>query len=84
MISPDGKHVVYSTETGGKQNVWLRGLETAENVQLIPPSDDHYLGFAFSKSGNTLFFVRKGSDDSAPTAVYRIANIRWNTGKDHR
>lgn len=75
VISPDGKHVVYSSETGGKQNVWLRDLETSENVQLIPPSDDHYLGFAFSKSGSTLFFVRKGSDDSAPTAVYRMAKF---------
>ena len=75
VISPDGKHFVYSTETGGKQNLWLRSLDTAENVQLIPPSDDHYLGFAFSKSGNTIFFVRKSSDDSAPTAVYRIATF---------
>ncbi len=73
VISRDGKHVVYSIETGVKQNVWLRNLETSENVQLIPPSDDHYLGFAFSRSGSTLFFVRKPSDDSAPSAVYRMA-----------
>ena len=72
VISPTGEHVVYSIETGDKQSVWIRNLETSENVQIIPPSDDHYLGFAFSNSGSTLFFVRKRSDDSAPSAVYRV------------
>lgn len=75
VISPDGKHVAYSSETGGKQNVWLRNLETSENVQIIPPSDDHYLGFAFSNKGSDLFFVRKGADDSAPTAIYRVGKF---------
>lgn len=73
IISPDGTHVVYSSETGGQQSVWLRNLDTSENVQIIPPSDDHYLGFAFSRDGRSLFFVRKRSEDEAQAAVYRMA-----------
>src|SRR5262245_9154245 len=31
-ITPDGKYVAYTVENGGKQSIWLRQLETAENI----------------------------------------------------
>jgi DNA-binding winged helix-turn-helix (wHTH) protein len=40
-ISPDGKNVVYTSGTGrDKQSVWLRQIETGNNIQIIPPSDE--------------------------------------------
>ena len=72
VISPDGNLAAYSSETGKKQSLWLRNLTSSVNIQLIPPSDDHYLGLAFSKDGLSVYFVRKGSEDNSLTAIYHI------------
>src|SRR5262245_43177664 len=44
VITPDGKYVAYTNETGDKQSIWLRQLETSENIQIVPPTDSRYLG----------------------------------------
>jgi Tol biopolymer transport system component/DNA-binding winged helix-turn-helix (wHTH) protein len=71
VITPDGKYVAYTGETGGKETIWLRQLETSENIQIVPPVDEHYLGLAISHDGNSLYFVRKNPTDEA-SAIYRV------------
>lgn len=73
-ISPDGTYAVYSEESGGKDSLWLRRLDGSENVQIVPPSADEYLGLTFSNSGTLIYFVRlpRGSDVHALPALYRI------------
>lgn len=59
IISPDGKSVVYTQGLGSdKQSIWLRQLETGDNVEIVPLTDDFYYGLAFSPDGNVLYFVR--------------------------
>ncbi len=72
VVSSDGKNVVYTNFSGDKQNVWLRQIETANNIEIIPPSDDRYAGLALSPDGNFLYFVRypKGSVTSS---LYRVS-----------
>jgi Tol biopolymer transport system component/DNA-binding winged helix-turn-helix (wHTH) protein len=71
VITPDGRYVAYTSETGGKESIWLRQLETSENIQIVPPTDQRYLGLAVSHDGNSLYFVRKNiSDDSS--ALFRV------------
>lgn len=72
VITPDGKYVAYTSETGGKESVWLRQLETSENIQIVPPTDEQYLGLAISHDGNSLYFVRKAVIDKSTSAVYRV------------
>ncbi len=72
VITPDGKYVAYTVETGGKQTIWLRQLETSENIQIVPPSDHDYLGLAISNDGNSLYFVRKTRIDPATSELYRV------------
>ncbi|MEO8434283.1 MAG: winged helix-turn-helix domain-containing protein [Pyrinomonadaceae bacterium] len=72
VITPDARYVAYTSETGGKQSIWLRQLETSENIQIVPPSDDSYLGLAVSHDGNSLYFVRKHQTDQSPSAIYRV------------
>ena len=67
-ITPDGKYVAYTSETGGKQSVWLRQLETSENIQIVPPIAEPYWGLVISHDGNSLFFVR----GIETRAVYRV------------
>ena len=71
VITPDGKYVAYTSESGGKHSVWLRQLETSENIQIVPPGDKAVEGLAFSNDGNSLYFVRESPEDLAK-AIYRV------------
>jgi len=70
-ITPDGKYVAYTNETGGKESIWLRQLATSENIQIVPPVDEQYLGLTISHDGNSLYFVRKNIPKWSAT-VYRV------------
>ena len=72
VITPDGKYVAYTRETGGKETIWLRQLDTSENIQIVPPSDHTYLGLVVSHDGNSLYFVRKTLTDPATSAIFRV------------
>ncbi len=72
VITPDGNYVAYTGETEGKENIWLRKLETSENIQIVPPSNGYYLGLAISHDGNSLYFVRQHQTDQTPSAIYRV------------
>lgn len=72
VISPDGKYAAYVDKIGGKYGVWLRQLESSENIQIVPPSDDFYNGMAFSHDGNSLYFMREPQNAPRRTAIYRV------------
>jgi Tol biopolymer transport system component/DNA-binding winged helix-turn-helix (wHTH) protein len=72
VLTPDGKYVAYTSETGGKHSVWLRELETSENIQIVPPSDERYLGLAISHDGKSIYLVRKSETDPPSSAIYRV------------
>src|SRR4029078_5222144 len=75
VITPDGRYVAYTVETQGKQSIWLRQLETSENNQIVPPTDDQYLGMATSHDGHSLYFVRRAPLDPPTSELYRIATF---------
>lgn len=72
LITPDGKYVAYTNESGGKQSIWLRQIETSENIQIVPPADVSFLGLAISHDGNALYFVRRDRPDQVSAAIYRV------------
>ena len=72
-ISRDGKNVVYSNEIEARQSVWLRQLDTANNVEVIPPSDDLYFSLALSPDGNFLYFTRKPKSFDGQADIYRVS-----------
>lgn len=72
VITPDGKYVAYTVETDGKQSIWLRQLETSENIQIVPPTNDRYIGMTVSHDGNSLFFVRSVRPDPPISELYRV------------
>ena len=57
-ISPDGRFIVHVQDEDGQQSLWMRQIATGSNVQIAPPSEDSYLGLAFSPDANFLFFSR--------------------------
>jgi Tol biopolymer transport system component/DNA-binding winged helix-turn-helix (wHTH) protein len=73
VISSDGKNVVYTNGIEGKQSVWLRQLDTGNNVEIIPPSDNFYFGLALSPDGNFLYFCRKPRSVEGQADIYRVS-----------
>ena len=57
-LTPDGKTMVYTHGAIGKQSLWIRQLETSNNVQIVPPSDNFYGGLAISPDGGKIYFTR--------------------------
>ncbi|MEJ7863275.1 MAG: winged helix-turn-helix domain-containing protein, partial [Pyrinomonadaceae bacterium] len=73
IISPDGKNVVYTNGFRGKQSIWLRQLESTNNVEIIPPSDDVYGGLAFSPDSNFFYFTRRPGSWGGQLDIYRVS-----------
>lgn len=71
-ISPDGKKAVYSVRSGSKQSVWLREMETASNVQIIPPTNEDYYDLKFSPDEKFIYFVRSIRGIEKRTDIYRV------------
>ncbi|MGD9590456.1 MAG: winged helix-turn-helix domain-containing protein [Pyrinomonadaceae bacterium] len=76
VISPDGKTIAYTNGVGtDPQSVWIRQLETSNNIQIIPPSNEFYYHLTFSPDGNFLYFVRGAKPGNVPGqyTLYRIS-----------
>ena len=69
-ISPDGRYIVHVHDEDGQQSLWMRQIATGSNVQIAPPSDDLYVGLAFSPDANFVFFSR--GRRGTPVALYQM------------
>lgn len=73
VISADGRIVTYTSGIDGKQSVWLRQMDAANNIEIIPPSDDVYGGLALSPDGNFLYFTRRPRNFVGQADMYRVS-----------
>jgi Tol biopolymer transport system component len=71
-ISPDGKYVVFWTNTGpGKSSIWLRQVSTNSLQRILGPFDGEQNGSTFSRDGQFLYYV--SSDKANPRgALFQI------------
>lgn len=70
-ISFDGKWVAHAEEQNGKQRLVVTNIATSGSSVAVPPEDVEYLGTAFSRDNNYLYFTRK--EKSGPGILYRLA-----------
>lgn len=56
VFSPDGKYIVYVTDDGAKQTLWLKQPATGSIIQIIAPSEDVYQGLAISPDNNWVYY----------------------------
>jgi eukaryotic-like serine/threonine-protein kinase len=70
VISPDGRYVAYITFDANGSTVWLEQITTGRSIVIVPASDAHYTGLAFSRDGEYIFFARY--DSGALGNLYRI------------
>jgi Tol biopolymer transport system component len=71
-ISPDGKYVVYVNDEGGKQSLWLKQIATAQNVQIVTPSDALLAAPVFSPDGNYVCYLQS-VDGGVTHTLYQVA-----------
>jgi Tol biopolymer transport system component/DNA-binding winged helix-turn-helix (wHTH) protein len=73
-ISPDGKLMAYLNEIGGKTGIWLKQLDTGENTEIVPNTDDSFYGLDFSRDGQELYFSRGPKvDEGRKINIYRVS-----------
>jgi Tol biopolymer transport system component/DNA-binding winged helix-turn-helix (wHTH) protein len=72
-ISPDGINVVYINQINGKESIWLRQLDSANNIEIIPPSADVYFGLTLSPTGDLLYFSRRPREFNGQSDIYRVS-----------
>ncbi|HKP38693.1 MAG TPA: protein kinase [Pyrinomonadaceae bacterium] len=70
LISPDGKHVVYTVDDDGQQSIWVRQVATSSIVQVVPRSEATYANFSFTHDGNYLFFNKR--EKAGPDSLYKM------------
>jgi len=75
VISQDGKEIIYIRTVGGKQEVWLRQLDSSNNVQIIPPASDSYFGLALSPDAKLLYFSRAPRGSDTQTDILRVSSL---------
>jgi Tol biopolymer transport system component/DNA-binding winged helix-turn-helix (wHTH) protein len=73
-LSPDGKNLVYTNRTPIEtEGIWLRRIETDENIELIPPAEGAHYDLEFSPDGKMLFYSFVPWKPDQPTGIYRIS-----------
>jgi eukaryotic-like serine/threonine-protein kinase len=79
-ISPDGRLVVYSAATSGKEGLWLKQIATGSNISIVPPEDISYHGLTFTPDGNFIFAARNDPRTQA-TSLYKIPVLGGSASK---
>ncbi len=70
-ISPDGKYVAYVRSAAGQQSLWLRQVDSAGHLEIVPPRDGQYYGLVFSPDGGAIYYGYADTGDNN-VEVYRV------------
>ncbi len=82
--SPDGRRLAWSTDRGGKLDIWIHELATGEEIQLTRHGDAA-VSPAWSRDGRSIAFLDQNGAlhrvDVATGAVVRVYDALWEPGK---
>ncbi len=70
-VSPDGKYVAYIQSERGQESLWVRQVEIAGGIEVVPPGGNHFVGITFAPDGNSVFYVKYGGD-GAGSGLYQV------------
>jgi Tol biopolymer transport system component/DNA-binding winged helix-turn-helix (wHTH) protein len=62
IFLPDGNHLAYVLVEKTKQSVWLKNLSSGDATQILPPTEEGYLGLNVSHDGKTLYYASHRKD----------------------
>ncbi|MDQ4123870.1 MAG: winged helix-turn-helix domain-containing protein [Acidobacteriota bacterium] len=92
-ISPDGKLLVYFTQEGGRNTVWLRQLTTGKSIQILTLTDEFLHGTSFTPDGEYIIYSHQRKGESghlsrvsilggAPTKIINNHHGGWSFSPD--
>ncbi len=64
-ISPDGKYVAYVISETKKFSLWIKHIATDSEVQIVPQTEESFLGLTFSRDGNYVYYVKTENGQGA-------------------
>ncbi len=67
-IAPDGATLVYASQEGAEQTLWLKDLKSGKETRLASVSGREYRGLSFSPDGRSALYVKAALDDDAGEA----------------
>ncbi|MGI9069593.1 MAG: protein kinase domain-containing protein [Pyrinomonadaceae bacterium] len=79
-ISLDGRYVVHTARETEGTSLWMRQVATSSSVQIVPPSDQWFIGVTFSPDGNYLYYVA-AEKSSANGNLYQMPVLGGATKK---
>ena len=56
-LSPDGKYLAYVEKKEELQNLYIRQLNNANTIEIIPPSKDNFIGLTFSSDSEYIYYT---------------------------
>ncbi|MFZ0231520.1 MAG: protein kinase [Candidatus Acidiferrales bacterium] len=62
-ISPDGRYLAYVSKTRGRFSLWVRQMDVASAVQIVPPGVAEIGSLTFTPDGNYLNYWSIGTND---------------------
>jgi len=70
-ISPDGRYIVHTLITSGRESLCVRRATTLHDIEIVPPEPVHYLGITFSPDSENVYYVTHTAE-SDPPVLYRV------------
>ena len=68
-MSPDGRHLAYSTLEAGRSRLIVRQLATGRDLEVVPPQVNEIGNIAFSPDGNYVFY------EQFPATLFQVASL---------
>lgn len=73
-LSPGGDTIAYVESAGGLQGLWLRQIDGANAIALVPPAPVEFWGVTISPDARSIYYVLKGAPPHADPSgtLFRI------------
>jgi eukaryotic-like serine/threonine-protein kinase len=71
-MSPDGKYVVYASETSEGASLMMRHLATNSVTTIVAPQEHTFKGVTFSPDGNYFYYVLNSSFGPAVNQLFKV------------
>ena len=71
-ISPDGRFLAYTEESGGQTAAFTKQISTNSNVQISPPTKYDFFALKFSSDGEYVYY---GLYEGGSGTIYRVPTL---------
>ena len=78
VISPDGRYIATIIDEAGMQSVWVRQINTSNNLQIVAPAEGQYKGLSFSPEGDYIYYLKEEGDTGM---LCRVSVLGGNSRK---